>query len=262
MQEHSLKKQVETLRPLVGQEDEAELAILYNALVTNINAYRSDSSASALKNWQSAKAALVDCIKNLQAKHGIREDEAAEAPKFEDTKNAASVLRFLQTNGWQVEKTQFYLHVKQGKLARNEQGLFTRRVVLRYAKDWVPRSETGKKVGEEQEDLNRTKLQEEIKRIRVQQERDNLRLDVERGRYLPRADVEQELAGRAVALDAGYNHMVYSRVQEFIATVNGDPAKASLLIECLLTARDDWFNQYAASMEFEVELVANMPPDE
>lgn len=263
MQEHSLKKQVEILRPLVGQEDEAELAILYNALVTNINAYRSDSSAGALKNWQSAKSALADCLKHLHTKYGIKEEEApAQAPEFTDTKNAAAVLRYLHANGWKVEKTQFYQHVKQGKLARNDQGLFTRRAVLRYAKDWVPRTDTGKTIGEEQEDLNRTKLQEEIKRIRVQQERDNFKFDVERGKYLPRADVEQELAGRAVALDAGYNHMVYSRVQEFIATVNGDSGKAPQLIESLLSARDDWFNQYASDMEFEVELAANMPAEE
>lgn len=193
-----------------------------------------------------------------------QEKEANQEPEeqFQDTKNGAAVLRFLHNNGWNVEKTQFYQHVKQGKLARNDKGLFTRRAVLKYAKDWVPRSETGKKVGEEQTDLQRIKLEEEIERIRVQQRRDNFKFDVERGKYLLRAEVEQELAGRAVALDAGYNHMVYSRVQEFISVVGGDPGKANLLIECLLTARDDWFNQYASAMDFEIDLPENMLPEE
>lgn len=193
-----------------------------------------------------------------------QEKEANQEPEeqFQDTKNGAAVLRFLHNNGWNVEKTQFYQHVKQGKLARNDKGLFTRRAVLKYAKDWVRRSETGKKVGEEQTDLQRIKLEEEIERIRVQQRRDNFKFDVERGKYLLRAEVEQELAGRAVALDAGYNHMVYSRVQEFISVVGGDPGKANLLIECLLTARDDWFNQYASAMDFEIDLPENMLPEE
>ena len=184
------------------------------------------------------------------------------APELQDTKNGAAVLRFLQDNGWNLEKTQFYQHVKQGKLVRNAQGLYTRRAVLKYAKDWVPRAETGKKDRDDQDDLQRIKLEEEIERIRVQQKRENFKFDVERGKYLLRAEVEQELAGRAVALDAGYNHMVYSRVQEFISVVGGDPAKASMLIELLLTARDDWFNQYASAMDIEVELAENMPPDE
>lgn len=239
--------------------ERSEYAVYYNAVRNTMVAYNEKPTVTNKKNWDAAKAAHAELAEKITEKISA---PSSQAPEFTDTKNAAAVLRYLHTNGWQVEKTQFYLHVKQGKLARNEQGLFTRRVVLRYAKDWVPRSETGKKVGEEQEDLNRTKLQEEIKRIRVQQERDNFKFDVERGKYLPRADVEQELAGRAVALDAGYNHMVYSRVQEFISVVGGDPAKASQLIECLLAARDDWFNQYAAPMDFEVELAANMPPDE
>lgn len=194
------------------------------------------------------------------AEDSIEDQETAA--QLQDTKNGAAVLRFLQDNGWNLEKTQFYQHVKQGKLVRNAQGLYTRRAVLKYAKDWVPRAETGKKDRDDQDDLQRTKLEEEIERIRVQQRRENFKFDVERGKYLLRAEVEQELAGRAVALDAGYNHMVYSRVQEFISVVGGDPAKASMLIELLLTARDDWFNQYASPMDIEVELAENMPPNE
>lgn len=242
---------IDTLSP----SQKAEYTIHHNAVVVTMRAYNADPTTAAKRNWDSARAALDDFVEKIAA-------PTDQAPEFTDTKNAAAVLRYLHGNGWKVEKTQFYQHVKQGKLTRNDQGLFTRRTVLRYAKDWVPRTDTGKTIGAEQEDLNRTKLQEEIKRIRVQQERDNFKFDIERGKYLPRADVEQELAGRAVALDAGYNHMVYSRVQEFIATVNGDPGKAPQLIESLLTARDDWFNQYASDMEFEVELAANMPAEE
>lgn len=235
--------------------EKSEYAVYYNAVVTTMRSYNEKPTTTNKKNWDGARAALAELTEKITEK-------TTSAPEFQDSKNAAVVLRYLHANGWKVEKTQFYQHVKQGKLARNDKGLFTSRSVLRYAKAWVPRSETGKKVGEEQDDLNRVKLQEEIKRIRVQQERDNFKFDIERGRYLPRADVEQELAGRAVALDAGYNHMVYSRVQEFISIVGGDPSKASLLIESLLAARDDWFNKYAAPMDFEVELAANMMPDE
>lgn len=244
------------LDDILSESGKTDLSVLISA--------KEEAKQRTLQDPTPVNLVAMERATNMIEKHLAKEKAAdsEQGMQFQDTKNAAGVLRFLQTNGWKVEKTQFYQHVKQGKLARNDQGLFTRRAVLRYAKDWVPRNDTGKTIGEEKEDLNRTKLQEEIKRIRVQQERDNFKFDVERGKYLPRADVEQELAGRAVALDAGYNHMVYSRVQEFISIVGGDPSKASLLIECLLTARDDWFNQYAASMDFEVELAANMPLDE
>lgn len=241
---------------ILSESGKTDLSVLISA--------KEEAKQRTLQDPTPVNLVAMERATNMIEKHLAKEKIADSelAPQFQDSKNAADVLRFLQTNGWKVEKTQFYQHVKQGKLVRNDQGLFTRRVVLKYAKDWVPRNETGKKLGEEQEDLQRTKLEEEIKRIRVQQERDNFKFDIERGKYLPRADVEQELAGRAVALDAGYNHMVYSQVQEFISIVGGDPSKASLLIECLLAARDDWFNQYASAMDFEVELAANMPPSE
>lgn len=241
---------------ILSESGKTDLSVLISA--------KEETKQRALQDPSPVNLVAMERATNMIEKH-LAKERAADPEtylQFQDSKNAAAVLRFLHANGWKVEKTQFYQHVKQGKLARNEQGLFTRRAVLKYAKDWVPRNDTGKKVGEEQDDLQRIKLEEEIKRIRVQQERENFKLDAERGKYLPRAEVEQELAGRAVALDAGYNHMVYSRVQEFISIVGGDPVKASLLIECLLTARDDWFNQYASAMEFEVELAENIPPEQ
>ena len=244
------------LDDILSESWKTDLSVLISA--------KEQAKQRALQDPSPINLVTMERATNMIEKHLAKEKAADsdQAPEFTDTKNAASVLRYLHANGWKVEKTQFYQHVKQGKLARNDQGLFTRRAVLKYAKDWVPRDATGKKVGEEQSDLAREKLQEEIERIRIQQRRENFKFDVERGKYLPRADVEQELAGRAVALDAGYNHMVYSRVQEFISVVGGDPAKASMLIELLLTARDDWFNQYASAMDIEVELAENMPPDE
>lgn len=244
------------LDSILSESGKTDLSVLISA--------KEEAKQRALNDPSPVNLVAMERATNMIEKHLAKEKEANQEPEeqFQDTKNGAAVLRFLHNNGWNVEKTQFYQHVKQGKLARNDQGLYTRRAVLKYAKDWVPRSETGKKVGEEQSDLAREKLQEEIERIRIQQKRENFKFDVERGKYLLRAEVEQGLAGRAVALDAGYNHMVYSRVQEFISIVNGDPSKASLLIECLLTARDDWFNQYASAMDFEVELTENMPQDE
>lgn len=244
------------LDDILSESGKTDLSVLISA--------KEEAKQRTLQDPTPVNLVAMERATNMIEKHLAKEKAAdsEQGMQFQDTKNAASVLRFLQTNGWKVEKTQFYQHVKQGKLARNDQGLFTRRVVLRYAKDWVPRTDTGKTTGEEQEDLNRTKLKEEIERIKVQQKRENFKFDVERGKYILRADVEQEQAGRVVALDAGYNHMVYSRVQEFISIVGGDPSRASLLIESLLAARDDWFNQYAAPMDFEVELAANMPTDE
>lgn len=244
------------LDSILSESGKTDLSVLISA--------KEEAKQRALNDPSPVNLVAMERATNMIEKHLAKEKEANHEPEeqFQDTKNGAAVLRFLHNNGWNVEKTQFYQHIKQGKLARNDKGLFTRRAVLKYAKDWVPRSETGKKVGEEQNDLQRIKLEEEIERIRVQQRRDNFKFDVERGKYLLRAEVEQELAGRAVALDAGYNHMVYSRVQEFISVVGGDPGKANMLIECLLTARDDWFNQYASAMDFEIELPENMPVGE
>lgn len=173
---------------------------------------------------------------------------------FTPTATPIDVHRWLVASGWQIGQARFYEHVKEGKLSRDSAGQFTERAVLKYARAFLRRADTGRTIEDDDAALSREKLTEETALKRVQREREQFRLDVERGRYVLRDTIEMELAGRAVALEAGFDHMVYTRAAEWVALVKGDQSRADQLITALLAAKDQWLNSYAAATEFAVVL--------
>ena len=178
---------------------------------------------------------------------------AADWKNFADTRNKAEVFRFLKDTGWQVSERTFYRHVSDGKLKKNREGWFTASSVKKYAETWSIRP-SGKKVAEEVEDLAAMKTRAEIERINTTRQREQFRLDIEQGKYMPRDTIEMELAGRAVAMEAGFDHLIYTRAAEWTALVGGDQARADLLIASLMAAKDEWLNAYANAEEFVISI--------
>ena len=88
-------------------------------------------------------------------------------------------------------------------------------------------------------------VEEETARIRFKGE-------VERGRYIPREDVELELAGRAVVLESGIRQAVEMNVLDLVHLVGGDPRKSQEFLERFEAMLDAALNEYAGTAEFEV----------
>ncbi len=171
---------------------------------------------------------------------------------YTGSKNKADVLRFLRSDGWEVKKQTFYNHCKSGKLVKNRNGLFTVRVVKKYAETWLVRSVSGLTVAAEEEDLLATKTREEIQRIRIIRQREEFKLGVDRGNYILRSDLEAELAARAVAFDNGLTHMIQSSAPDIVALVRGDQSRTADLVAFLNEAKDRLLNEYATSARFAV----------
>lgn len=171
---------------------------------------------------------------------------------FVDTKVRLDVLRYLQADGWEVKKQTFYNHCNDGKLTVNQNGLYTKRLVKKYAETWLVRTATGKTIAEEGDDLAAQKTRAEISRIRTAQEREQLKLDVERGKYILRSDVEAQLAGRAVMFDNGLTHLFQSAVPDMIALVKGDQRLAADLLSFLMDKKDALLNEYATMDQIQV----------
>lgn len=182
------------------------------------------------------------------------QDQGSSSPQWQtytDTKNKADVLRHLESDGWEVKKQTFYNHCTSGKLTKNRDGLYTRRMVKKYAEKWLVRSASGQTVAEEEENLLATKTREEILRIRTTREREEFRLDKERGLYMLRSDIYLELAGRAVVLENNLRHMVQSKVPAYIAAVGGKQDHVPDLIDSMNIDIDKLLNEFATS-EFQV----------
>lgn len=217
---------------------------------------KDESSPSNRKNLAEAEKAYVEIVGQMSAKYSADQensDVTTNWSAYTETPNKADVYRFLKSAGWQISERTFYRQVGDGKLKKNRHGLYSLAAVRKFAETWSVRP-SGKTVHEESEDLTAMKLREEIARIRTTREREAFKLEIERGKFLPRDRVEMELAGRAVVLEAGFDHLVYTRAAEWIAITGGDPSRTDMLIAALMVAKNEWLNHYASAEEFMVNI--------
>jgi hypothetical protein len=250
------QQQIADLLPIISKEDQQEVGIAWENIARTLQGMREATTAGAIANHRAAHEFLRETYTNLIAKY--QPDDAAPAipgddiwKTFTPSKIRLDVYRFLAANGWDLSQRTFFRHVESGKLKKNKEGLYSARAVKKYAETWAVRT-SGKTIIEEEEDLAAAKTRAEIKRIATIQEREAFRLEIDRGKYLKRDDVELQLAARAVALEAGFDHMAYTKASEFIALVGGKQEQAELLIAALLVAKDEWLKSYASADEFEV----------
>ncbi len=241
----------------VDPENQVKLKVLHNATIQTTRAYKDDPTKIKLLDWKAAQDAFGDTVEELTA---LFDDDrliagAGGAPnwkQYKDTKNKAGVLRFLLGDGWEVKKQTFYNHCKSGKLTKNNNGLYSSRIVKKYAETWLVRTDTGQTVGEESEDLLATKTREEILRIKTSRQRDEFKLGIERGKYIPRADLDAELAARAIVFDNGFIHMIQASAPDIIALVGGDHKRSADLVVFLTDKKDELLNEYATMGRFSV----------
>jgi hypothetical protein len=249
------REQVKNLLPLCSAEEQNELKVAAGNTQRTLAAMNEATTTATIANHRAAKEYLAEVYTALQEKHDPAADPSLPGADlwktFIDTKNRRDVHRFLVAAGWDISERTFYRQVKEGKLTKNSDGLYTARTVKKYAEQYAVRG-SGQTVLEIEEDLTAAKLRAETRRINTVQAREAFRLDVEQGKYLPRADIEMQLAARAVALEAGFDHMVYTKASELVALVGGRQENAELLIAALLAVKDEWFKSYASVEEFEV----------
>ncbi|MBU1001936.1 MAG: hypothetical protein KKE73_05390 [Proteobacteria bacterium] len=170
------------------------------------------------------------------------------------TENLASitaVLEYLLDCGRKVRKSKLYQDVKTGLLARQPGGGFSKAAVDAYAQALplvaVPKvdSDNIKELARRRQEATIQKIEEETARIRFKRE-------AERGRFIPREQVELELAGRAVVLETGLRQAVEMNVLDLIHLVDGDPRKSQRFLEVFEGYLNEALNQFASKAEFEV----------
>lgn len=175
---------------------------------------------------------------------------------FEPTTVVARVHEWLVGEGYRISRSRLHDHVRMGRVGRDTEGRFTARTVRKYAREYLRRVETGRTEVQEQTDLAEQKLRAEIHLKEVQGERERLKLEVEQGRWVRRDQLEAELVGRAVALEAGFDHAANSRAGELVDLVLGAPEGSAtpLLVAALMDLKNDWLGRYVAPIEFEVSV--------
>lgn len=232
--------------------ERARYTVFHNAVVKCTKAYNEEPTAARLRDLRAAEEAFAEIRAEL-LDDGPVVTPAGNQP-FAPTSSVPEVLAWLQGAGYRISRSQLYAHVSQGKLGRNPAGEFTRRLVNRYARQFLKRASTGRTEQAEQTDLAETKLRAEIELKQAQAERERFRLEIAQAQWMRRDQVEAELIGRAVALDAGLDHLIHTIAGEIVAVVEAGGGIAGV-IASLTAGKDDLMGRYAAPIEFDIEAI-------
>ena len=228
----------------------AEYMVCYNAVVSTLRGYKENPTAATKNNWQAAREALAEVVQRISAASG-ENGHGEDPPEVFTTQQ--QVLAYLKDQGYKIGKSALSQHVRAGRLKKKKDG-FHRDAVDRFAGLRL-RDESGLDAdGKKNAALMERKLRAEVEKLEEGARKSRMEREACEGKLIARDLVEQELAGRAVALEAGFDHMVYTRAAEWVDLVGGGQEKTPRLIEALLEAKNIWLNTYASLAEFEVVL--------
>lgn len=231
-------------------EARARGAVLFNAIGATMASYNQERSVSNLRNMEAAKESFDKFVAELGG--GVA---------GEDFNNIHAVLKYLQDNGWKASRQTIYRHQSQGKIIPDSSGKYTLRAVEKYAKTFLKQTATGKRLQESSDDLQRQKLDLEVSNLKLKNEREKFNFEKDRGLYIPREQMDIELATRAGVLIAGLKHWIASNAADWIDSVGGDTRKAGELINKMTGDLDDHINHYAGAVEFEAIFEAEPDPE-
>jgi hypothetical protein len=168
-------------------------------------------------------------------------------------KSAGEVLRYLmEDKGKQIGRSKLYEDIRSG-LLRKDARKFRRVDVDKYAAS-LPLASTPDGRVAEAEDRQRRSEEADIRTKEARAAREERKTAILEGQNVPRADVDQELAARAVTLNQGIKSKIEAVTLDLVNTVGGKPKLARLLVQELEKIVDAACSEYAQLMEFEVTL--------
>jgi len=176
---------------------------------------------------------------------------SAQIEKFKAT-NANEVSEWLSSQGWAISGTSIRKHVKIGKL-RKLNGYYYEDDIIAYATEWLKRSDTGSKLScAGLASLRKEKLRTDIDASRARAAKAKFELAIDKGAYIPRGDLERELAARAEVLGHGLRNLAESSMAEMIALCDGDITKAQDLTDWFLERLETCLHEYATPRQWHV----------
>lgn len=166
-------------------------------------------------------------------------------------KNRLEVMKHLRREGFKIGKTKLYKDASEGLLRIQPDGSVLEKDIDRYVRI------SGLKKPAEISDaelqlLQKKKNEMEVEKLTQQVSDLKFKQCVARGLYIPRAEFEMEMAGRAGALDAGLRHRFMSECRDLVDAVSGDVSLVPILQEMLGRMLDEALNEYASMDNFQV----------
>lgn len=175
--------------------------------------------------------------------------------------NLVGVLAYLKDHGYKASKSSLYLHAGHGKIhPRKDDGLFHVRDVEKYAKIFLKRrGGVPQRLPRVIESLQKERLTAETLKMKAQAEHWQTKTRALTGSFVPRELFEMELAKRAGVMKNDLENFARSEAPGIISVVEGNPEKASDLIQWLLNRIEDFLHRYAEEREFRVPALPASP---
>lgn len=168
----------------------------------------------------------------------------------QEFKNLTEVAAFLKEQGWKVAQRTVYRHGKEGKILSDPSGIYLLKAVQKYARLHLMMTDTRKKIRDDE--LQRNKTAAEVDKTQEQAKLARFKREILEGKYMPREEVNLELAARAGVLQDGLRYRNRTLASDLIQAVGGDQERVADLIRALDDSDRELLNQYASMKEFEV----------
>lgn len=192
-------------------------------------------------------------LEALLAANRILEKSASTETKDEPIPNWQAVLQYIADAGRKVGKSKLYTDISRGRLKRQPDGTFKARDVDKYMLS-LPMAGTPDGLADKAAERMTRKEEADIRRVEAAARREEFELELRVGKYIKKDDLYLELAGRAIALRDGLKAAFEMRAPEMIDVVGGDNDKLPQFLDAAAAVIDAALGQYAAPMEFELDV--------
>lgn len=238
------QEKIKQLLELVNEQESIKLKVLYNGVVSSLQAYQKSSTAEHLKDWKAAEKSLKDYVSSLSEMY-VESEKAF--PNF------LAVIDHLQKTGWNCKKSSAYNHKKEGKIKPRADGLFYISDVEKYALAHLKRKD-GQKAGDLNDQLQEAKLRAEIKKTEAQAIHWEIRAKSATGEYVRKDFIDNELAARASIFKTDLENFFRSQSAAMVDVAAGAQERVPDFIEYCLAQIEKLLARYSAEgQEFVIE---------
>ena len=166
--------------------------------------------------------------------------------KQKPLKNLLSVIKYLESNGWQVSKSAVYRHRKAGLIKPDKGKQFSIKLVQQYAHNHLSKFKADDKPDENVtgDQIAHAKRIAELKKLDGQARHWVAKAKVEEGGYIKKSLFERSLAQRAAIFKSDIEAFIRSYSSEMIHLVDGDDLKTPDLIDFWLEKSSVWLGRY------------------
>lgn len=160
--------------------------------------------------------------------------------------NLIKVHEYLDEQGWSVSRSTIYNHAKKGWLVPDKEGAYPTAAVDEYAEQRLKMKDgSTQRPDKLAQDLRETELR--LKRAKA--EREEHKAKVEKGRFIPLAQFEAALVGRARIFKQDLHNLATGEAPDMVALVEGERDNIPDLIEFLEERFEELLDRYTREEE-------------